>query len=107
MSARPWLKLLKQLPAYKVPPKVQSRHENQVNQLDEKYTREIRAIVLGDTTSVATTPGETINPLPNLYETARGQVLYDFVKKSSLTKANKIGVIGDSVAATAGDSRIF
>ncbi|AGL64725.2 GDSL-type esterase/lipase family protein [Lactiplantibacillus plantarum] len=81
--------------------------KNQVNQLDEKYTREIRAIVLGDTTSVAVPTiqepnSEAGNPLPNLYETARGQVLYDFVKQSSLTKANKIGVIGDSVAATAG-----
>ncbi|MCG0942914.1 prophage P1 protein 53, GDSL-like lipase/acylhydrolase family [Lactiplantibacillus plantarum] len=81
--------------------------KNQFNKLDEKYTREIRAIVLGDTTNVAAPTiqepnGEAINPLPNLYETARGQVLYDFVKQSSLTKANKIGVIGDSVAATAG-----
>ncbi|WP_076642912.1 SGNH/GDSL hydrolase family protein [Lactiplantibacillus plantarum] len=81
--------------------------KNQVNQLDEKYTREIRAIVLGDTTSVVTPPiqepnSEASNPLSNLYETARGQVLYDFVKQSSLTKVSKIGVIGDSVAATAG-----
>ncbi|KZT95175.1 Phage minor structural protein [Lactiplantibacillus plantarum] len=81
--------------------------KNQFNKLDEKYTREIRAIVLGDTTNVAAPTiqepnGEAINQLPNLYETARGQVLYDFVKQSSLTKANKIGVIGDSVSSRAG-----
>ena len=80
---------------------------NQVNQLDEKYTHEIRAIVLGDTTNVTAQPtqeqnSEAVNPLPNLYETARGQVLYDFVKQSSLTKASKIGVIGDSVSSRSG-----
>lgn len=81
--------------------------KNQFIKLDEKYTREIRAIVLGDTTNVAAPTiqepnNEAGNQLPNLYETARGQVLYDFVKQSSLTKANKIGVIGDSVSLRAG-----
>ena len=74
---------------------------------EKKIEGEIRAIVLGDTTSVAALPtqesnSKAINQLPNLYETARGQVLYDFVKKSSLIKAHKIGVIGDSVSARAG-----
>ena len=78
-----------------------------LEEFEKKIEGEIRAIVLGDTTSV-TTPSiqepnsNAINPLPNLYETVRGQVLYDFVKKSSLIKANKIGVIGDSVSARAG-----
>lgn len=78
-----------------------------LEEFEKRIEGEIRAIVLGNTTSVATPStqepnSKAINPLPNLYETACGQVLYDFVKKSSLIKASKIGVIGDSVSARAG-----
>lgn len=78
-----------------------------LEEFEKKIEGEIRAIVLGNTNGVTASPvqesnGVATNPLPNLYETSRGQVLYDFVKQSSLTKSNKIGVIGDSVSARPG-----